>query len=176
MDFRGRPGDAALSLLEVLVVILVIGIISVLAMPIYSGLRARAQRVQCMANLKNLSVGAEQFLQQNGYWPQISPASESETAMQDYARSWIAILKPFNVTEKTWICPTIQNLLGNPDYLQTDNVRVDYAAMLFDDKPTTPHQWSRQPWFIETGDVHGHGNLIIFTDGSISDLKTITGK
>ncbi len=36
-----------------------------------------------------------------------------------------------------------------------------------------PHQWPRQPWFVEAGDVHGHGNLIIFTDGSISDLKTV---
>src|ERR1700730_521281 len=37
----------------------------------------------------------------------------------------------------------------------------------------TPHEWPTQPWFIETGDVHGTGNLIVFTDGSISDLKTI---
>jgi hypothetical protein len=43
----------------------------------------------------------------------------------------------------------------------------------FDDKPTTPHQWPRQPWFAEVGDGHGHGNLIIFTDGSIGDLKTV---
>ncbi len=153
--------------------ILIIGILSVLTMAVYSQLRARAQRVQCMANLKNLSVAAEQYLQQNGSWPQISLASESESGMQDYARSWIATLKPFGIGEKTWICPTIQNLLGNPDYLQPETARLDYAAMPFDDKPTTPHQWARQPWFIETGDVHGHGNLIIFTDGSISDLKTI---
>jgi len=25
----------------------------------------------------------------------------------------------------------------------------------------------------EAGDVHGNGNLIIFTDGSISDLNTV---
>jgi hypothetical protein len=45
--------------------------------------------------------------------------------------------------------------------------------MQFDDKPASPHQWPRQPWFAEVGDVHGNGNLIVFTDGSISDLKTI---
>jgi hypothetical protein len=28
-----------------------------------------------------------------------------------------------------------------------------------------------KPWFAEIGDVHGNGNLIIFTDGSISELK-----
>jgi hypothetical protein len=32
------------------------------------------------------------------------------------------------------------------------------------------NQWPRQPWFVETGDVHGNGNLVVFTDGSISDL------
>jgi prepilin-type N-terminal cleavage/methylation domain-containing protein len=176
MDSRGRRGDAAFSLLELAVVIFVIAILSVLAIPVYSKLQARAQRVQCMANLKNLSVAAEQYVQQYGAWPQISLASESDSAMQEFSTNWIAVLKPFGISEKTWICPTIQNLRGNPDYFQPENARVDYAPMPFDDKPTTPHQWARQPWFIETGDVHGHGNLIIFTDGSISDLKTITGK
>jgi hypothetical protein len=43
----------------------------------------------------------------------------------------------------------------------------------FDDKPMTPFQWPRQPWFAEIGNVHGNGNLIVFADGSISDLKTV---
>jgi hypothetical protein len=50
------------------------------------------------------------------------------------------------------------------------NARLDYMPMPFDDKPTTSHQ---QPWFVETGDVHGSGNLLVFADGSIGDLKTI---
>jgi hypothetical protein len=82
-------------------------------------------------------------------------------------------LKPFGADQKTWICPTVQNLLGNPDLSDPANLRVDYAATTFDDKPITPHQWPKQPWFAEVGDVHGNGNLIIFTDGTISDLKTI---
>jgi prepilin-type N-terminal cleavage/methylation domain-containing protein len=173
MDLRGRRGGAAFSLLELLVVIFIIGILAVLAVPLYAKIRARAQRIQCMANLKSLSVAAEQYVQQNGSWPQIALSAQNEEAMQVYARSWITVLKPFNVTEKIWICPTIQDLRGNPDYMQPENARVDYAAMPFDDKPTRPHEWARQPWFVETGDVHGHGNLIIFTDGSISDLKTL---
>ena len=35
---------------------------------------------------------------------------------------------------------------------------------------------SRQPWFIETGDVHGNGNLIIFTDGSIAETNNVLSK
>ncbi len=136
-------------------------------------MRARAQRAQCIANLRNLYVAANLFVQQNGSWPQIPMANESESAQQDYANAWIAALAPFGPTQKTWICVTMQNLLGNPDLSKPENIRVDYLAMPFDDKPLTPHQWPRQPWFIENGDLHGHGNLIVFTDGSISDLKTV---
>ena len=48
--------------------------------------------------------------------------------------------------------------------------------MSFDDKPTTPHKWPRQPWFIETANVHGNGNLIIFTDGSVGQSNDVLSK
>jgi type II secretory pathway pseudopilin PulG len=171
---QSRWRTVAFTLLEVLTVIVVIAILAILLSPVISTMRARAQRVQCMANLRSLYTAAELFTQQNGSWPQIS-MSDSDSAEKDYAKAWIAALAPFGPTQRTWICPTIQDLLGNPDVSDPDNVRVDYAAMQFDDKPTTPHQWPKQPWFAEVGDVHGNGNLIIFTDGSISDVKTIAG-
>lgn len=161
--------------MELLVVFLIIAILALLLIPTVSGFRARAQRAQCMENLRGLYTATELYVQQNGGWPQIS-ADDSDENDQAYAAAWIAALKPFGPLEKSWICPTIQNLMQNPDYTKQENVRIDYMATPFDDKPTTPHQWPRQPWFIEVGDVHGHGNLIIFTDGSISDLRTVTGK
>jgi hypothetical protein len=88
----------------------------------------------------------------------------------------LSALTPFGPTQKTWICPTVQELLGNPDLSDPSNVRLDYTAMAFDDKLTTPHQWPQAPWFAEAGDVHGNGNVIIFTDGSISDLNTVAKK
>src|SRR5256885_15886338 len=158
-----------------MIVFVIIAILSILLLPAISGLRARAQRAQCMANLRSLYTATDLFIQQNGSWPQIA-MSDSDSAEDDYAKAWIDALRPFGPTQKTWICPTIQNLLGNPDLSDQSNVRVDYVATTFDDKPLTPHQWPTQPWFGEVGDVHGHGNLIIFTDGSISDLKTIAAK
>ena len=163
----------AFSLLELCVVIVIIAILATLLLPVLSSMRGRAQRVQCTANLRSLYAAAESFVQQNGSWPQISMADDSDAADQLYASRWIAALSPFGPTQKTWICPTIQTLLQNPDITRPENVRVDYIASAFDDKPMTPHQWPRQPWFAEAGDVHGNGNLIIFTDGSISDLNTI---
>jgi hypothetical protein len=130
------------------------------------------QRAQCSSNLRNLHVAANLFVQQNGSWPQISYPSTADSSLQ-YAKEWIAALEPFGVTRKTWICPAIENLLNNPDYTVETDARIDYVATPFDDKPGSPHQWPRQPWFVEVGDVHGNGNLIVFADGSISDLKTV---
>jgi hypothetical protein len=48
--------------------------------------------------------------------------------------------------------------------------------MNFDDKPTTPHQWPRQHWFLERANVHGNGNLIIFTDGSVGESNDLVPK
>jgi len=84
-------------------------------------------------------------------------ADDSDPTDQVYASSWIAALSPFGPTQKTWVCPTIQSLMLNPDLTKPENVRVDYLASAFDDKPMTPHQWPRQPWFAEAGDVHGMG-------------------
>ena len=170
-----RRAKLSFTLLELLTAVVVIVILAVLLLPVISGVRERAQRVQCAANLRSLYVAAELYIQQNGSWPQIA-ISDSDSDEQDYANAWIAALSPFGPTQKTWICPTMQQLLGNPDLSESENVRVDYVATAFDDKSTTPHQWPRQPWFAETGDVHGNGNLIVFTDGSISDLNTIAPK
>ena len=126
-----------------------------------------------MQNLKSLHTGAELYLQQNNQWPQISFDASSDAGALQFASAWIAALEPFGITRKVWICPEIQELLDNPDYSQPDNVRLDYLPMPFDDKPTTPHQWPTQPWFIERGNAHGRGNLIIFTDGHIVDADDL---
>jgi prepilin-type N-terminal cleavage/methylation domain-containing protein len=173
MKAGNRNGIVAFTLLEILTVIVIIGILAALLFPVISTMRSRAQRVQCTANLRSLYVATELYLQQNGSWPQIPTPDDSDASEQAYAAAWITALAPFGPTQKTWICPTEQDLLGNPDLSKPENMRIDYVATPFDDKPTTPHQWPRQPWFVENGNVHGNGNLIIFTDGSISDLETV---
>ena len=173
--FFDRRFVRGFTLIELIVVTIIVAILAALLFSVISWMPARAQRVQCMANLRNLYIAAESYIQQNGNWPQIG-ASDSDSDEQEYATAWITTLKPFGPTEKTWICPTVQALMQNPDYMKPENVRIDYVATSFDDKPTTPHQWPTQPWFIEVGNVHGTGNLIIFTDGSISDLNTVLRK
>ena len=170
---RSVSREGAFTLRELLIVIGVVAVLAALLVPVTSAMRARAQRLQCTANLRTLYNAANLYVQQNGSWPQISMEDTGDNSFQDYARGWIAALAPFGPTQQTWICPTIQNRMGNPSYSQPENVRIDYYAMAFNDKPTSPYEFARRPWFIETADVHGHGNLLIFADGSVSDLKTV---
>lgn len=164
---------AGFTVLELLIVIGIVAALAAIAFPVFSTMRKRAQRISCTANLRTLYLGAELYVQDKGQWPQVTTDPESDTDAEDNARLWIAALAPYKVTNEAWICPTVQGQLGNPDFRSAGNERIDYTAMTFDDKPTTPHEWPKQPWFVESADVHGHGNLIIFTDGSVSDLKTV---
>lgn len=169
-----NPEAFAFTFMELLVVIGVIAILAGILAVGVSKLRARAQRVQCMANLRSLHAGANLYLQQNGAWPQIFIIANRDKPEEELAQLWIEALEPSGVPRKTWICPTTQQSLGNPDYSRPENTRLDYIPVPFDDKPTTPHEWPQMPWFIERGDAHGNGNLIIFTDGSIvasSEIK-----
>jgi type II secretory pathway pseudopilin PulG len=151
-------------------------ILVTMLIPVISSLVARAQRASCTANLRSLYVATESYVQQNGSWPQIRLTDSSDEGQAAYAKAWIAALSQFGPSQKSWICPTVQNKLHNPDLSKPENIRIDYRAMYFDDKPVTPHRWPRMPWFAETQDVHGNGQLIVFTDGSISDLKTVAGQ
>jgi len=78
----------AFTLLELLIVVVIIGILAALMFPAFAALRARAQRVQCTSNLRNLYLAAEVFLQHNGSWPQIRMRSEDDTAQRDCANAW----------------------------------------------------------------------------------------
>ena len=175
MPRGSRRRHGGFTLLELAIVIVIILILGTMMIPVYSGMRSRSQKVQCVANLHTLYIAADLFLQRNGSWPQITRSS-SDTGDTDFANAWIDALAPFGPTRQTWICPAIQEIMHNPDYNQTTNARLDYYPMSFDNKPTTPHQWPRQPWFIETANVHGNGNLIIFTDGSVSQSNDLLPK
>ncbi len=152
--------------------IVIIVIFVAIALGVVGNLRGRARRAQCMANLRQLHIATQQYIEQNGSWPQIRRNDHPDPV--DYANTWIDALSPFGVPRSTWICPSVQELLHSPDYAAPENARIDYIAMPFDEKPLTPHQWPTQPWFVEVGNVHGSGNLMIFPDGSVHDLNEVS--
>ncbi len=153
-------------------VIIVIAILAAMLIPVFEQLKSRAERAACMNNLKSLYVAADASLQSQGRWPQVDPKLIKDDS-KEYARQWQEALQPYGIGLKNWICPTVQRVTGNTDYIKPDNLRVDYIATPFDDSPITPRKYPTHPWFVERGDVHGDGNLVVFTNGQIKSLAEI---
>jgi competence protein ComGC len=164
---RRRP--RGFTLLEICSVIVIIMILITLMVPAYEQVRARVEKVNCLNNLRQLYVGASAYMQDHGMWPQVNPAL-MQSSMSDYQEVWIEDFMPYGIGRGTWICPTMERLLGGPDYTQKANYRADYIAMPFDSKPRTPFTWATAPWFVERGNVHGDGNLMIQANGAETAL------
>lgn len=162
----------AFTLLELLTAIVIILILAVLIVPAVESIRGRVERINCTANLHTLYVGAAAYLQAHGYWPQVNP-NLIHDPHHAYDEAWIEALMPYAISRKSWICPTIEHELGGVDYTQPENYRSDYVAMPFDAKAITPTRWSTQPWFVERGNVHGNGNLLILANGTVTDMNTL---
>jgi len=91
----------------------------------------------------------------------------------EYARQWYAALQPYDIAPVNWVCPLHPARPWHIDLKTRVGARVDYLATPFDDDPLSPRKYPRQPWFIERGDMHGDGNLLVQSNGRISSLNEI---
>lgn len=158
------------SLLEVMTVLVIILILAVMLLQASTGWRAKADQARCIENLKSLYVGATNYILEQGHWPQISTDLIADGGAP-YAQAWREALAPYGISRQTWLCPTIQQSLGQPDVEMPSKARTDYLATPFDDKANTPYRWSTQPWFIEKGASHPGGNLMIFEDAQVMTIQ-----
>jgi prepilin-type processing-associated H-X9-DG protein/prepilin-type N-terminal cleavage/methylation domain-containing protein len=109
-----RPGvQSALTLIELMVVIAVIGILAALLLAAVSQAKGRAQRIQCVGNLHQLGVGLQVFLSNNHGYP-----AAFQNTNDDYPGYWalqlerggLGIASPqTNFYQKgIWLCPSAQ--------------------------------------------------------------------
>jgi prepilin-type N-terminal cleavage/methylation domain-containing protein len=164
-SFRGvtgvPSGPKAFTLLELVISITILGILAALALHANRELINRSEGPACMANIR--SIGAALGLRQIdlGHWPQLPEDVEIGSRAEE--EFWIAELKPFGISEKTWLCPTLKRL-AKPRKNSADLPLIHYMPTVFDDKPMTP-QLSGIPWVIEIGNMHRQGNNMYFPSG-----------
>lgn len=156
--------------MELMTSIVVISILCLIAMQTFSHISGKAELARCHNNLRNLYAAAAAYVTDQGSWPQI-PVDDLEDP--SYVNAWIDAFKPYKLSKINWICPAIQKALGDPPYEKDDHLRIDYIGTPFGDTQAAPYLWPNHPWFMERGDVHGDGNLIIFTNGQIKSLTEV---
>lgn len=180
---RCRRGDAprpaaGWTLLELMTVLVIVALLATMIFPVIQQLQGRMDKARCLSNLRSLYVAAGLYIQDHRQWPQIS-VGLLKNRPEEYAIQWIDALKPYGMSEVNWHCPTVQRQVERapPDpktgKKPRKETRVDYFSTPFDERESTPLKWPKQPWFIERGDVHGNGNLIIFTDGTTTELNEL---
>jgi hypothetical protein len=149
-------------------VVTIVLILAGLLFGVMQRLPGAADRVRCSQNLKELYVGLSNYTEDNNHWPQCPPLTyDQQNQIADF---WINTLKPYGVTDAVWQCPGIQRLGKIQQVGHTP--RMHYSPTQFDDKPGTPRKWPNQPWVVEIANVHGHGPLLIRSDGSVHDWDT----
>jgi prepilin-type N-terminal cleavage/methylation domain-containing protein len=155
------------TLLEVVAVTLLIAILAALTIPNFSRVIAAAQQVVCASNMRSIRVALGAYLEDHGkIWPQGAPLPQEP----GWSVFWINTLKPYDIRERTWQCPTIRGMTKGQD---DDAFGLHYVPTQFDSTPNIANRWTTQPWLIEVADAHGQGPLICFPDGSVKPFLKV---
>lgn len=176
---QARGTRSGFTLIELLTAMVIIAVLIVLAVGAFEQIRARAERMNCTSNLRNLYAGLQSYVVQHGHWPQCPHRLRSES----YDEWWIEELEKVKIAEKTWHCPTLTREQKSGTYLeatggqsQQKKKHIHYLPTNFDENPATPHRWPTQPWLMEIYGGHGDGALMIFPDGSVTSFNDFQRK
>jgi prepilin-type N-terminal cleavage/methylation domain-containing protein len=160
--------NEGLTLMELMTVLVIISILAVLMMPLVGHLRQRAELASCTQNIKGLHVAAANYVNDAKHWPQVDT---KKVGKPEFAKAWYEAFDQYGIGPINWVCPSAQRMMNNPDLTKPGGARIDYHATPFDREPNTPYKWPTQPWFVEVGDFHGDGPLIIFCNGQVKSLR-----
>jgi type II secretory pathway pseudopilin PulG len=142
-----------------------IGIIAVLAalsVPLYSAFVPKVERLVCINNLKNLRVAFSEYAISG--WPQI-PEGIALGSMAEQ-KWWLEKTeKDLGLSERSWQCPTIRRMFAKEP--EKDRPLIHYLPTPFSAEPNKANQWPEMPWFIEIGNAHGQGNLLVRQNGTV---------
>lgn len=116
LSYMRRRNRNAFTLVELLVVLAIVGLLAALLLPTLSRAKAKAQRVHCVNNLRQLGAVLQLFLQDNHAYPVIVlstnagyPATDRTWAAQ-LEREVLDISRPATnyYQQGVWSCPSAQ--------------------------------------------------------------------
>ena len=160
MTFRKKA--RAFTILEILAVVTILGVLMALSFPAFEKVRPLAERLICMNNLKNLRVAFSGYATEG--WPQIP--KEIKLGSMAEQRWWLEKTeKELGLSKSAWQCPTIRRQFASAP--EKDRPLIHYLPTPFSKEPNRANKNPQMPWFIEIGDAHGQGNLLVRQNGTV---------
>lgn len=158
------------TLIELIAVISILGILASLLFVGYQKNLNRFEKPACVSNLTALYRVLSTYQTDNdGRWPQL-PANIRMGSVEE-EDFWISTFKDYDFHGKNWRCRTADRLMrSNSDAVRVP--KIHYLPTLFDSDKNrrSPIDWGH-PWAVEIGDMHGDGNLMLFSNGKIRTYK-----
>ena len=152
----------AFTILEILAVIAILAVLTALSFPAFEKIRPAAERVICMNNLRNLRSAFEVYATEG--WPQI-PEGISLGSLAEQ-RWWLEKTeKDLGLSKSAWQCPTIRRQFAREP--EKDRPLIHYLPTPFSKEPNRANKSTQMPWFIEIGNAHGQGNLLVRQNGTV---------
>ena len=150
------------TLLDLLAVVGILAALAALSVPLFETVRPRVERVVCMNNLKNLRIAFAGYATEG--WPRIPEGIE--LGSMEEQRWWLEkTKKELGLSERSWQCPTIRRLFAKEK--EQDRPLIHYLPTPFSEEPNRANRNPKMPWFIEIGDAHGKGNLLVRQNGTV---------
>lgn len=155
--------EAGFTLLEMLAAVLIVLILAVIIFPAVQGILPRVEKIRCMNNLRNLRVAFSVYAVEG--WPQVP--KNIQLGSREEERWWLETTEKDNLQlpRSTWICPTIQRMFRSAP--EKDRPLIHYLPTPFSAEPGKANQATFFPWFIEIGNAHGEGNLMVRQNGTV---------
>jgi prepilin-type N-terminal cleavage/methylation domain-containing protein len=152
----------AFTILEILAVVTILGVLWALSYPALEKIRPAAERAICMNNLKNLRVAFSGYATEG--WPQVP--KEIPLGSLAEQRWWLEKTeKELGLSKRSWQCPTIRRQFAQEP--EKDRPLIHYLPTPFSGEPNRANKSAQMPWFIEIGNAHGNGNLLVRQNGSV---------
>lgn len=118
----------AITLLEVIVVLAIIGILAALTVPAIQGVRESAMRTECFNNLKQITLASHQFASAHG---ERLPSADGDKSSANKCRSLFHAILPFlghpNASQNNARVPEFQ-CPADPTLTPQTRLDISYAA------------------------------------------------